>query len=117
MKTTYKATLIVAVACLAVLSFVAAASYLMVSPDSDPVTVSDQAVLSKVTVSSTVLTVGDGLTLTTTINDGTAGVTVTFYNQEDESVGTAVTNSVGTASLIIHPPTGTWTFYATATHP
>lgn len=112
-----------------------AAIYFMASPASDPVTVSpaptptptptatatptpQHATLSKVTVSSISITVGGELTLTTTVSDHTQGLTVTFYDNTDEIVGTAQTNADGTASLtIIALEPGTFTFYATANHP
>jgi len=96
---------------------VVAATYLMTSPESDDVTVSTQATLSKVTVSTISVTVGDSLTLSTTVSDHTSGLTVTFFNNNDVSVGTATTDSSGTASLTLQPPEGVWSFYATATHP
>jgi Flp pilus assembly protein CpaB len=108
-----------------------AAIYFMASPASDPVTVSpaptitptptqtpQHATLSKVTVSSTNINVGSELTLTTTVSDHIQGLTVTFYDNTDEVLGTAQTNSEGTASLtIIALEPGTFTFYATANHP
>lgn len=108
-----------------------AAIYFMASPASDPVIVSpaptptptstatpQHATLSKVTVSSTTINVGGELTLTTTVSDHTQGITVTFYDNTDNVLGTAQTNDVGTASLtIIALEPGTFTFYATANHP
>ena len=108
-----------------------AAIYFMASPASDPVTVSpaptitptptqtpQHATLSKVTVSSTNINVGSELTLTTTVSDHIQGLTVTFYDNTDEVLGTAQTNDVGIATLtIIALVPGTFTFYATANHP
>lgn len=101
-----------------------AATYIMTSPSSPDVTVNpsptptpQQATLSAVTASPLILTVGDTLTLSTTVSDATAGLTVTFYNQNNVAVGQAATNIQGTATLQIQPPEGTWSFYATATHP
>jgi Flp pilus assembly protein CpaB len=108
-----------------------AAIYFMASPASDPVTVSpaptitptptqtpQHATLSKVTVSSTNINVGSELTLTTTVSDHIQGLTVTFYDNTDEVLGTAQTNDVGIATLtIIALEPGTFTFYATANHP
>lgn len=102
------------------------ASYLMTAPMSPDVDVNPsptptaapvQATLSQVTVSSLSITVGDTLTLTTTVSDGAPGLTVTFYNQNGNVVGSINTDSTGVASLTIIPPEGTWSFYATATHP
>jgi hypothetical protein len=112
-------TLLIALTVLSVAACVsvAVALYYMQSPVSPDVTVAGQATLSAVTVSSINIVVGDNLTLSTTVSDATTGLTVTFYNQNSIAVGTAVTNSLGTASLTIQPPVGTWSFYATATHP
>lgn len=112
--------ILVAVALFALVATVAAAGYLMISPSSDDVTVNPlpiKATLSKPALSDTILTVGDSLTLTTTVSDATAGITVSFFNQNDVEVGTAVTDATGTATITITPPEGTWSFYATATHP
>ena len=117
MKST-KATVALTLIILLVCAETALAVYVMTAPQSVDVTVNPAlASLSQVTVSSTVITVGDSLTLSTTVSDHTAGLTVTFYNQNNIEVGTATTNSAGTATLTIQPPEGTWSFYASANHP
>lgn len=112
------ALIIIAVLALASLG---AAAYIMQSPDSDDVTVNPTptptATLSKVAVNATSLYVGDYLCLSTTVSDASSGLTVTFHNNNGVVVGTAFTNSAGTATLTIQPPLGTWSFYATAEHP
>lgn len=93
------------------------AFYVITSQHSPDVVVGDKATLSAPTVSSIAINVGDNLTLTTTLSDGLSGVNVTFFNQNDVVVGTAVTDSAGVATLTIQPPLGTWSFYAQAEHP
>jgi hypothetical protein len=114
MKTSTKIAILLLVV---LLIGVASAVYIMQAPMSSDVVVTGQATLSKVSVSSILITAGDSLTLSTTVSDHTQGITVTFFNQNDVSVGTAVTGPTGTATLTIQPPVGTWSFYATATHP
>lgn len=122
MKLSKIQTALIIIAVLALVSL-AAAAYIMQSPDSDDVTVNPTptptatAALSKVAVNATTLYVGDYLRLSTTVSDATAGLTVTFHNNNGVVVGTAFTNSAGTATLTIQPPVGTWSFYATAEHP
>lgn len=112
--------ILIAVLALALVVGIAAAAYVMTAPMSDDITVNPpgtQATLSKVTSSTYTLTEGASITLSTTVSDGTQGINVTFLNQNGVSVGTAVTDNTGTASVTITPPEGTWSFYATATHP
>lgn len=112
--------IIIAVVALALVAGIATAAYVMTAPMSDDITVNppgSPATLSKVTSSAYTLTAGETITLTTTVSDGTQGINVTFLNQNGVSVGTAVTDESGTASVTITPPEGTWSFYATATHP
>jgi hypothetical protein len=94
----------------------------VIDPEATPTptptaTLPPEAELSQVQPSVTSATVGDSITLSTTVSDHLAGITVTFYNQNDVAVGAAVTNSAGIASISIMPPEGTWSFYATGTHP
>ena len=124
MKTS-KIAIIAIVAALCVTISLAAASYLITAPQSDPVTVNPtptpppEATLSKVQVSATTIEVGDELTLTTTLSDHTAGLTVSFYIVgTDDYVGDAATDASGVASLTIAAQqAGTFRFYATAEHP
>lgn len=112
--------IIIAVVALALVVGIAAAAYVMTAPMSDDITVNPPgapATLSKVTSSTYTLTEGESITLSTTVSDGTQGINVTFLNQNGVSVGTAITDATGVATLTITPPEGTWSFYATATHP
>ena len=123
-----KAAIIIAVVTTLIVAGVALAAYTMTSPSSDPLTVTDptpspsptpppvDATLSKVTLSVTTITVGESVTLSTTVSDATPDLTVTFFNNGAGIVGTAITNATGIASLTITPPLGTWTYYATAQH-
>lgn len=114
------------VAAALVAGVVAAASYLMrsqntndiiVEPTPSPTPTPTPAPAElQLTPNKTSLTVGETLTLTAVVSDGTSGLTVTFYNQHDDPVGTATTNTDGTATLNIVPQVGTWQYYATATH-
>lgn len=100
----------------------------MTSPISPPATVNPTptptpsptpvlATLSIVTIDKTSLTVGESLTLSTAVSDGTPNLPVAFYDQNNLAVGTDLTDSSGIATVTIQPPIGTWTYYATATHP
>jgi hypothetical protein len=124
---------LIALLLVALVVAIAAAVYTMNSDPSDTVIVSPtptptaspsptptqqpQATLSKVSVSTTMLTVGAQLTLSTTVSDGTPDLTVTFYDQENTAVGSAVTDATGKATLTITPPVGSWSYHATAEHP
>jgi hypothetical protein len=122
---------LIALLLVALIVAIAAAVYTMNSDPSDTVIVNPtptasssptptqqpQATLSKVSVSTTMLTVGAQLTLSTTVSDGTPDLTVTFYDQENTAVGSAVTDSTGKATLTITPPVGSWSYHATAEHP
>jgi hypothetical protein len=110
-----------------------AALITMRAPDSPDLTVNPEATptptptpappeLSQVTLSVSTITVGQSVTLSTTVNYGTPGITVTFFNQNDVAVGAAVTDSTGKAQITITPPlvdgvATTWSFYATGSHP
>jgi hypothetical protein len=110
---------------------VAATGYLMTAPASDNTTVNPStspspspspspvpATLSKVTVSTQTLTVGQSLTITTTVSDHTAGIIVTFTAVTGgATVGTATTDNTGLASLTFQPPVGQTRYAATAVHP
>ena len=109
---------------------VAIAAYAMTSPVSDPLIVNPvptptptpsptpvpMASLSKVTFPTSQIYVGNSTTLTTIVDDGTIGLVVTFYNNQNVTVGATITDSFGVASITISPPQGTWTYYATASH-
>jgi cytoskeletal protein RodZ len=69
-----------------------------------------------ITPDKTSLTVGEILTLTSTVSDGTSGLTIIFYNQQNNPVGTATTDASGTATIQIIPPVGTWQYYTKAEH-
>jgi hypothetical protein len=116
MKTKIAASLMLLTLTIAV---IAVAAYLMTAPTSPNVVVSDKEVLSQVTVSSISLTVGDELTLSTTVSDGTIGLPVTFFCIGDpDPIGTVNTDSTGKATITFTIDTaGTYSFYATATHP
>jgi hypothetical protein len=130
---TRKQTLIIFVVATALTLLIvgAAASYLMVAPASDPVTVLSPtpspspspsptplpASMSKVQVAPTTLYLGNTVTLSTTVNDASAGIVVNFYNNLDAAVGSTTTSATGLASITITPPQGVWTYYATAQHP
>lgn len=124
---------LIALLLVALIVAIAAAVYTMNSDPSDTVIVSPtptptaspsptptqqpQATLSKVSVSTTMLTVGGSLTLSTTVSDSIVGLTVNFYNQNNDLVGSAVTDGTGKATLTITPPVGSWSYHATAEHP
>jgi hypothetical protein len=101
----------------------AVAIYGIRSPDSDPLQVNPtptpvpQATLSKVSFPTTSITVGDTVTLTTIVSDASAGLTVDFYNQNGALVGSTTTNSLGSASITVTPPIGTWVYHANTSHP
>jgi len=119
--------LIIGVVAAALVAGVVAAAYLMRSPNTSDIIVEPTPSPSptpspapaelQLTPNKTTLTVGETLTLTATVSDGTSGLTVTFYNQNDDPVGTATTNTDGVATLNLIPQIGTWQYYATATHP
>ena len=123
-----KAAVIIAVVVSLIVAGVALAAYTMTSPSSNPLTVTDPtptpsptpepiaATLSKIELSVPTITVGEEVTLSTTVSDSTPDITVTFFNNGDGVVGTAITDTSGIASLTITPPLGTWTYYATAQH-
>jgi hypothetical protein len=102
------------------LGVVAAAGYSLRSPDSPQLTAVDPqpaATLSAVTLSTTSITVGEPVTLSTTISDGLNGLSIDFYNQNGVKVGSATTNAAGTASLTINPTAGLWVYHANTFHP
>lgn len=93
---------------------VAYASYVMTSNNVTG-TVTAQATMS-LTLSPTTVVEGQTWTLTSTVSDATAGITVTF-KEGITTVGTATTNSAGIATLSFIPLAGSHTYVATATHP
>jgi len=111
------------------ISVVAAAGYLMNAPSSPNVTTNPSpsptpspspapATLSAVTVNATTCTVGDWLTLSTTVSDHTAGIIVTFTAVIGGSnVGTATTDASGLATLTFQPTIGSTRYSASAVHP
>ena len=113
--------LVIGVVAAALVAGVVAAAYLMRSQNTSDIIVeptpSPAPAELQLTPNKTTLTVGETLTLTATVSDGTSGLTVTFYNQHDDPVGTATTNTDGAATLNLVPQIGTWQYYATATHP
>ena len=87
----------------------------VVNPTPTPI---PQATLSAVTTDKTNMTVGESLTLTTTVSDHTAGITVTFKTVTgDNIVGTAPTDANGLATLTFQPVIGQTRYYAVAPHP
>ena len=125
-QTIKAAIIVIAVASLLVGGVYAAT--LLTSPSSDPVTVNATPTptpsptpipvgLSKVTVNTQTLTVGEQLTISTTISNATPDLIVNFYNQNNAAVGSAVTDALGTATLNLTPPIGTWTYYAQTSLP
>jgi len=133
LSTKQKTILIGVLIAIVVVSLVAfaVAAYTMTAPNSDPLNVNPTptpsptpsptpvpiATLSKVTLSASTLYVGEQVTLSTTVSDLTQGMVVNFFNNNNAAVGSATTDSNGVASTSITPPIGTWTYYATATHP
>lgn len=113
--------IVIGVVAAALVAGVVAAAYLMRSQNTNDIIVeptpSPAHAELQLTPNKTSLTVGETLTLTAVVSDGTSGLTVTFYNQHDAPVGTATTNSDGFATLNLVPQVGTWQYYATATHP
>lgn len=93
---------------------VAYAVYVMNSP---PVsgTVGAQATLG-LALNPTTIIQGEQWTLTATVSDATSGITVTFV-EGATTVGTAVTDVSGVATLTLTPSVGFHMYSATATHP
>ena len=93
------------------------AVYQITSPNSDTVTVTTPAILSKPIVSATTATVGQTITVTTTLSDSLDGVQVFFYENGNQ-IGSDYTDDTGTATytrgLNI---AGTYTYYAECIHP
>lgn len=112
--------IVIGVVAAALVAGVVAASYLMRSQNTNDIIVEPTPAPPpaelQLTPNKTSLTVGETLTLTAVVSDGTSGLLVTFYNQHDDPVGTDTTNTDGTATLNIVPQVGTWQYYATATH-
>ena len=131
MNSKLKAAIIIIAVSSLFIGVVAAASYLLTSPPSDPGTVNPVptpsptpsptpiplASLSKVTLSVYTLTIGESWTLSTTVSDASPGLTVTFHDQNELPVGASVTNINGTASFTTAPPLGNWLYHAHTTHP
>jgi hypothetical protein len=92
------------------------AIYVMTSNPTSPVTVVAAATIF-LSPSTTTLSYGGTLILTATVSDASPSLLVTFYDQADDTVGTATTNSVGVAALSFQPPSGVWIYHASATHP
>ena len=93
------------------------AVYHITSPPSDTVTVTQPQTLSKPTVSATSVTVGETITISTTLSDGTAGVVVTFF-ENDNVIGSDSTDDKGTATYTrVLISVGSYTYYADCLHP
>lgn len=115
--------LIIGVVAAALVAGVVAAAYWMQSQNTPDIVVNPTPQPTETTASLTItpdktsLTVGEILTLTSTVSDGTSGLTIIFYNQQNNPVGTATTDASGTATIQIIPPVGTWQYYTKAEHP
>jgi hypothetical protein len=91
------------------------AAYLMTSNNTSG-TVGEQADI-QLTLSPTSITLGSSWTLSATVTDHAAGVTITF-KEGTTTLGTGVTNSNGIALLTFAPTTvGAHTYVAEGTHP
>jgi uncharacterized protein YjdB len=110
--------IVIGVVAAALVAGVVAAAYWMQSQNTPDIVVNPTTSPASLTITpdKTSLTVGEILTLTSTVSDGTSGLTIIFYNQQNNPVGTATTDASGTATIQIIPPVGTWQYYTKAEH-
>lgn len=109
--------IIIAVLLIACIAIPVGAVYKIMSPPSDPVTVTEPATLSKPTVNATTATPNDKLIISTTLSDLTPGVQVFFY-ENDNQIGSASTDSNGIANYLhTISSTGTKIYTADCIHP
>ena len=83
------------------------------SPSPTP-TATPVPTLSQVVFPVSPITVGATTTLSTTLSNGVAGITVEFYDQHGNFIGATATDTTGTATIQITPPVGTWVYHANA---
>jgi len=102
----------------AVLCFkVVDAVYHITSPPSPAVTVTEPATLSLPTVSSTAVTVGETVTISSTLSDGAEGVQVSFF-ENGSLIGNDFTDDTGTATYNrIMTGAGSFTYVCDCIHP
>jgi hypothetical protein len=104
------------VVCLAVAG-TAYAVYKITSPVSEPVVVVAPATLSKPVLNATTISTGETVQITTTLSDARPAVEVFFY-QNNTAIGSAYTNSQGTAIYNRALTTvGNYVFTADCIHP
>ena len=93
------------------------AVYHITSPPSDTVTVTAPQTLSKPTVSATAATVGETVTISTTLVDGLSGVQVSFF-ENGSLIGNDFTDDTGTATYNrIMTSAGSYTYVCDCIHP
>ena len=102
----------------AVASFkVVDAIYHITSPASPTVTATTPATLSTPTVSATSVTVGETITISTTLNDGLAGVQV-YFLENGVQIGSDYTDDSGTATYNrVITAAGSYTYKCVCIHP
>ena len=104
---------VASVACFKVVDAV----YHITSPASDTVTVTQPQTLSKPTVSATYVTVGETVTISTTLIDGLSGVQVSFF-ENGSLIGNDFTDDTGTATYNrIMTSAGSYTYVCDCIHP
>ena len=105
------------VALIALLVIGAFAVYKITSDDSEPVEVVEPATLSQPSVNATTAVPSDTIQITTTLSDGAEGLQVFFY-ENDAQIGSAYTNSEGTAIFNrVVSAIGTYVYHCECTHP
>lgn len=110
--------LVIALITIAIISIgTAYATYKIISPDSDVVTSTAPATLSKPTVNGTSIIPGETIQITTTLSDSTDNLQVFFY-ENNVSIGSAYTNSAGQAiyNRVVNS-VGSFVYSADTIHP
>lgn len=116
-KTSYIKWFIIGLILLVACAGTVSAIYHITSPPSDTVTVTETQTLSRPTVSATSMTVGETLTISTTLMDGLSGVQVSFF-ENGNLIGNDFTDDTGTATYNrVMTSAGSYTYFADCIHP